>query len=480
MQSIIREEEIERYLVHGQDFINDEEIENLLKKCRNPEPQKVRDILAKSLALERLEPEETATLLNVEDEELWEEIFQAAGEVKRKVYGDRIVTFAPLYCSNFCVNNCLYCGFRRDNHLQKRRQLTIEEVRKEAEALVSMGHKRLIMVYGEHPLSDVDYIAKTIQTVYDTKVGKGEIRRVNVNAAPMDIARLKVLKEVGIGTFQVFQETYHHETYKRVHPEGTIKAHYRWRLYALHRAQEAGIDDVAIGALFGLYDWKFEVMGLLYHTIDLEHHFGGVGPHTISFPRLEPAINTPFVQETRYRVSDRDFKRLVAVIRLSVPYTGMIITAREPAHIRREVIPVGCTQTDASTRIGIGAYSERYTEQDLKRQQFQIGDPRSLDEVVRELAAMGYITSFCTADYRCGRTGKYFMGIAKKGKIHHFCMPNAILTFKEYLIDYASPETRKVGEELIERKFAELDESLKPIVREYLTRIEHGERDLRI
>ncbi|MCS7242760.1 [FeFe] hydrogenase H-cluster radical SAM maturase HydG [Candidatus Caldatribacterium sp.] len=480
MQSIIREEEIERYLVHGQDFINDEEIENLLKKCRNPEPQKVRDILAKSLALERLEPEETATLLNVEDEELWEEIFQAAGEVKRKVYGDRIVTFAPLYCSNFCVNNCLYCGFRRDNHLQKRRQLTIEEVRKEAEALVSMGHKRLIMVYGEHPLSDVDYIAKTIQTVYDTKVGKGEIRRVNVNAAPMDIARLKVLKEVGIGTFQVFQETYHHETYKRVHPEGTIKAHYRWRLYALHRAQEAGIDDVAIGALFGLYDWKFEVMGLLYHTIDLERHFGGVGPHTISFPRLEPAINTPFVQETRYRVSDRDFKRLVAVIRLSVPYTGMIITAREPAHIRREVIPVGCTQTDASTRIGIGAYSERYTEQDLKRQQFQIGDPRSLDEVVRELAAMGYITSFCTADYRCGRTGKYFMGIAKKGKIHHFCMPNAILTFKEYLIDYASPETRKVGEELIERKFAELDESLKPIVREYLTRIEHGERDLRI
>ncbi|MCX7729943.1 MAG: radical SAM protein, partial [Candidatus Caldatribacterium sp.] len=288
MQSIIREEEIERYLVHGQDFINDEEIENLLKKCRNPEPQKVRDILAKSLALERLEPEETATLLNVEDEELWEEIFQAAGEVKRKVYGDRIVTFAPLYCSNFCVNNCLYCGFRRDNHLQKRRQLTIEEVRKEAEALVSMGHKRLIMVYGEHPLSDVDYIAKTIQTVYHTKVGKGEIRRVNVNAAPMDIARLKVLKEVGIGTFQVFQETYHHETYKRVHPEGTIKAHYRWRLYALHRAQEAGIDDVAIGALFGLYDWKFEVLGLLYHTIDLVHHFGGVGPHTISFPRLEP------------------------------------------------------------------------------------------------------------------------------------------------------------------------------------------------
>lgn len=480
MRSIIREEEVKRYLKDGRDFIRDEEIEELLRKHRYPEPQKVRDIITKSLALERLEPEETATLLNVEDEDLWEEIFQAAGEVKRRVYGDRIVTFAPLYCSNFCVNNCLYCGFRRDNHLQKRRQLTIEEIRRETEALVSTGHKRLIMVYGEHPLSDVDYIAATIQAVYETKVGNGEIRRVNVNAAPMDIARLRVLKEVGIGTFQVFQETYHHGTYRKVHPEGTIKAHYQWRLYALHRAQEAGIDDVAIGALFGLYDWKFEVMGLLYHTIDLEQHFGGVGPHTISFPRLEPAINTPFVQETRYRVSDRDFKRLVAVIRLSVPYTGMIITAREPAHIRREVIPVGCTQTDASTRIGIGAYSDRYTKQELERQQFEIGDPRSLDEVVRELAEMGYITSFCTADYRCGRTGKYFMGIAKKGKIHHFCMPNAILTFKEYLIDYASPETRKVGEELIGRKFTELDESLKPIIREYLTRIEHGERDLRI
>jgi len=290
-------------------------------------------------------------------------------------------------------------------------------VRKETEVLVSLGHKRLIMVYGEHPLSDIEYIKSTIETVYETRVGNGEIRRVNVNAAPMDISRLKVLKEVGIGTFQVFQETYHHETYRKVHPKG-IKANYRWRLYALHRAQEAGIDDVAIGALFGLYDWKFEVMGLVYHTIDLEKHFGGVGPHTISFPRLEPAVNTPFIQETRYKVSDRDFKRLVAVLRLSVPYTGLIITAREPAHIRREVLQVGCTQTDASTKIGIGAYSDRYQEQELERQQFMIGDPRSLDEVIREFAELGYLTSFCTAGYRCGRTGRYFMDIAKKGKVH--------------------------------------------------------------
>ena len=479
MNRIIKEEEVEKYLSDGRDFIDDQGIETLLRQHARPDPKQVREILEKSLHLERLEPEETATLLNVEDPEMWEEMFATAKEVKRKVYGDRIVTFAPLYCSNYCVNNCLYCGFRRDNHLQKRRQLTIEEVRREAEALVSLGHKRLIMVYGEHPTSDVDYIAQTIQTVYETKVGHGEIRRVNVNAAPLDIARYRVLKEVGIGTFQVFQETYHHETYRKLHPSG-IKAHYRWRLYALHRAQEAGIDDVAIGALFGLYNWKFEVMGLLYHTIDLENHFGGVGPHTISFPRLEPAVNTPLAQESQYRVSDRDFKRLVTVIRLSVPYAGMIITAREPAHVRREVIPVGCTQTDASTRIGIGAYSERYGEQELERQQFEINDPRSLDEVVRELANMGYITSFCTADYRCGRTGKYFMDITKKGKIHHFCMPNAILTFKEYLLDYASPETKETGEKIIAQKFAELDDRLKPLITEYLQRIENGERDLRI
>jgi len=479
MREIIKEDEIDRYLENGQDFINDERIEELLNANRNPEPTKVREILAKSLSLERLEPAETATLLNVEDEELWEEIFSTAALVKKKVYGDRIVTFAPLYCSNYCVNNCLYCGFRKDNDRQKRRRLTIEEVRKEAEVLVSLGHKRLIMVYGEHPLSDIDYIKSTIEAVYETRVGNGEIRRVNVNAAPMDISRLKVLKEVGIGTFQVFQETYHHETYRKVHPQG-IKANYRWRLYALHRAQEAGIDDVAIGALFGLYDWKFEVMGLLYHTIDLEKHFDGVGPHTISFPRLEPAVNTPFIQETRYKVNDRDFKRLVAVLRLSVPYTGLIITAREPAHIRREVLQVGCTQTDASTKIGIGAYSDRYQEQELERQQFMIGDPRSLDEVIREFAELGYLTSFCTAGYRCGRTGRYFMDIAKKGKVHLFCMPNAILTFKEYLMDYASPETRKVGEELISKKLPEIEPQTRAIVEEYLQRIEKGERDLRI
>ena len=290
---------------------------------------------------------------------------------------------------------------------------------------------------------------------------------------------LKILKEVGIGTYQVFQETYHHPTYRKVHPAG-IKSNYRWRLYALHRAQEAGVDDVAIGVLFGLYDWRFEVMGLLYHTIDLEKQFG-VGPHTISFPRLEPAANTPFIQQSKYKVSDEDFKKLIAVIRLSVPYTGMILTARETPEIRREVISLGVTQTDASTRIGIGAYNDRYTEQKAERQQFLLGDTRSLDEVIRELALNGYITSFCTAGYRCGRTGKCIMDLLKHGKERWFCKLNAVLTFKEWLKDFASKKTRAAGEEIIKKEISEIKEQIPkifPKFMEYYTRIENGERDL--
>jgi len=479
IENIIKEDEITNFMENGKDFIDDEKIHQILKKNKNPDKNKVKDIIQKSLNIERLEPDETATLLNVEDKDLWKEIFVAAGEVKRRVYDNRIVTFAPLYLSNFCVNNCLYCAFRRGNTKEIRRRLTLDEVRRETEVLVSLGHKRLITVYGEHPLSDVDYIADTIRTIYDTKVGNGEIRRVNVNAPPLSIEKLKVLKEVGIGTYQVFQETYHHLTYKKVHPTG-IKSNYKWRLYALHRAFEAGIDDVAIGALFGLYDWKFEVMGLLYHTIDLEKHFG-VGPHTISFPRLEPAANTPFIQKTEYRVSDEDFKKLIAVIRLSVPYTGMILTARETPEIRREVIPLGITQTDASTRIGIGAYSDRYNEQELERQQFLLGDTRSLDELIKELAEMGYITSFCTAGYRCGRTGKCIMDLLKKGKERWFCKLNAVLTFREWLDDFSSGETKMVGEKLINKEINEIKENLPqvyPKFIQYYKRIEDGERDL--
>ena len=298
----------------------------------------------------------------------------------------------------------------------------------------------------------------------------------------MCIDDLKMLKEVGIGTYQVFQETYHHDTYAKIHPEGTIKGNYQWRLYCHHRAQEAGVDDVALGILFGLYDWRFEVMGLLYHARDLEKHFG-IGPHTISFPRLEPAANTPFIQQTKYKVSDEEFKKLIAVIRLSVPYTGMILTAREPAHIRRDIISSGMiTQTDASTKIGIGAYSDRYTEQELERQQFELGDTRSLDEVIRELAEMGYITSFCTAGYRCGRTGDRIMTLLRTGKEAVFCKLNAVLTFREWLDDFASEETKIAGEKVIQKEIEELKEKVSEKVYnkllEYYRRIQNGERDL--
>jgi len=475
---VIREDEISRYTENGKDFINDQLIQQCIDKNKNPDRHKVLDILDKSLALQRLDPDETATLLNVRDDELWGQMYKTALEVKTRVYGPRIVTFAPLYCSNLCTNSCIYCAFRKENKLEKRRKLTLDEIRKETEALVSVGHKRLIVVYGEHPQTDIDYIADTIRIIYDTRVKNGEIRRVNINASPQSIENFKLLRKIGIGTFQVFQETYHHETYKKMHPRG-IKSNYQWRLYALHRAQEAGVDDVAIGALFGLYDWKFEVMGLLYHAIDLEEKFDGVGPHTISFPRLEPASNCPITTESPYIVSDADFKKLVTVIRLSVPYTGMILTAREPAHIRREVINVGCTQTDASSRIGIGSYIESYENQESERQQFLLGDTRSLDEVTKEFAEMGYLTSFCTAGYRCGRTGSYFMKIAKTGKVKEFCIPNAILTFKEYLLDYASEATRAAGEKLIEQRINDVPEKIRPILRKRLEAIEAGERDLR-
>lgn len=464
-----------------EDFIHDDEIEKLLEDSRNPEKSEIRDIFAKSEAKVRLEPQDTAKLLQIEDPELLEEMYSLARKIKKEIYGDRIVFFAPLYIGDKCINNCLYCGFRRDNKAMKRRTLTDDELRQEVRILENNGHKRLILVYGEHPLYDADFIAHTIRIVYDTKVGRGEIRRVNINAAPMTVEGYKKLHEAGIGTFQIFQETYNHEMYKKLHPKGDRKSDYKWRLYGLDRALEAGIDDVGIGALFGLYDWKFEVMGLLYHTIHLEKTFGGVGPHTISFPRLESALDTPFVQTTKYKVSDEDFKKLVAIIRLSVPYTGMILTARESAKVRNEVIPIGVSQIDAGSRIGIGGYAESENGYIPDREQFQLGDMRSLDDVVREICSMDCIPSFCTADYRSGRTGEHFMSLAKPGFIQNYCMPNAILTFKEYLLDYASDKTKEEGEKLIKRQLDALEmenPQRKKFIEDKLSLIEQGQRDV--
>jgi len=364
--------------------------------------------------------------------------------------------------------------------------LTMEEVKRETEVLAGkIGHKRLIVVFGEHPSYTVDYMVDTLKTIYGVKVptrkGTGEIRRVNVNAAPLSVEDLRTLGDAGLGTYQVFQETYHRETYAKLHPQGTIKGDFRWRLYAMHRAMETGnIDDVGIGVLFGLYDWKFEVLGLLSHAIELEKKFG-IGPHTVSFPRMEPAANTPFSEQSRWRVSDADFKKLVTVIRLAIPYTGMIVTARENADIRRQVLPLGCTQTDASTHIDVGGYSHERAGQNTENQQFTLGDTRTLDDVVKELAEMGLITSFCTAGYRCGRTGKCIMELLKTGTEGKFCKMNAVLTFREWLDDFATPATKAVGEKVLIAELEQVRQNQPQMydrLLESYTRIQNGERDL--
>ncbi|MBD3316073.1 MAG: [FeFe] hydrogenase H-cluster radical SAM maturase HydG [Chitinivibrionales bacterium] len=486
MRNRIVPEQIDKYLVNGEDFISEYAIEKKLTDSAAPEPARVREIIAKAEAIESLTIDDTAVLLNVIDPELVAEMEQAAARIKKKVYDNRIVTFAPLYLSNMCVNNCLYCGLRCGNTTMERGRLGTERLRREVEVLAGrIGHKRLIVVYGEHPESDVDYMVDTIKTIYDVQVptrnkGYGQIRRVNVNAAPLAIEDLKRLHEVGIGTYQVFQETYHRSTYARVHPSGTLKGNFRWRLYCMHRALEAGIDDVGIGSLFGLYDWKFEVMGLVSHALELERATG-IGPHTVSFPRLEPADMAPFTQSPEHKVHDREFRRAITVIRLAIPYTGMILTAREDAQTRRELLPLGVTQTDASTKIGIGGYAENGDEQQSNKQQFLLGDTRNLDEVIRELASMGYITSFCTAGYRCGRTGECIMELLRTGQEGKFCKLNAVITFREWLDDFASDETKKVGEAVIEHEIEEVRVKMPKVFDSFMEQYERtkaGERDL--
>lgn len=437
------------------DFINDAHLEDVLGKSSG-DPARVREVIAKSLAKEPLQIEETATLLAAEAPELVEEIFDAARQLKKSVYGNRIVLFAPLYIGNHCVNDCRYCSFRRSNKGAVRRTLTTPELEDQLRALENKGHKRLILVFGEHPDYGADFIADCVRTAYSFKVGRGEIRRVNINAAPMDHEGYRKVKAAGIGTYQIFQETYHHAAYARMHPAGTRKADYLWRLDGLSRAFEAGCDDVGLGALFGLYDWKFEVLGLVSHALHLQAKYG-VGCHTISFPRLRPAHGVE--TEWPHLVSDFNFKRLVAILRLSVPYTGLILTAREQPKLRREVMAFGVSQIDAGSRIELGGYTEAGDAQVMEREQFSLGDIRSLDEVMRELLEDGYVPSFCTACYRLGRTGKHFMEFAIPGFIQNFCTPNALSTLTEYLLDYASPETQTAGRQAIARELDRFPES---------------------
>ncbi len=457
-------------------FIPEQEIFDILDKTKNPSKSRVKEIIAKSLDKNRLSPEETATLINCEDPELIQEIYKGARALKEKIYGNRIVLFAPLYVGNECVNDCAYCGFRISNKETHRNTLTMNQLEEEVRALESRGHKRLIMVYGEHHMYSPEFIRDTVLKTYETKEGKGEIRRVNINAAPLDVEGFKTVKSAGIGTYQIFQETYHQESYRKFHPSGP-KSNYLWRLYGLDRAMEAGIDDLGIGALMGLYDWRFEVMGLLYHTIHLENKYK-IGPHTISFPRIEPANNTEITEQPPYAVSDDDFKKLVAILRLAVPYTGLILTAREPIEIRNEVIAFGVSQIDAGSSIGIGDYSHK-DEESFKKSQFVLGDQRSLDDVIRELASHGFLPSFCTACYRLGRTGEHFMEFAIPGFVKKFCTPNAILTVSEYIHDYGTEETIKAVNEQINKEVEEMeDEKIKIELKEKLARVAKGERDL--
>lgn len=458
-------------------FIPEDKIFEFLKN-KNTDKVHVREIIAKSLAKNRLDPNEMAVLLNAEDPEIVEEIKEGARNLKKNIYGNRIVLFAPLYVGNDCINNCTYCGFRKSNLDVVRKTLTMKELEKEVRTLESRGHKRLILVYGEHPNYDADFIHDTVKKVYETKEGKGEIRRVNINAAPFDVEGFKKIKSAGIGTFQVFQETYHQETYRNVHPSG-LKADYLWRLYSFDRAMEAGIDDVGMGALIGLYDHKFEAMAMLYHTIHLEDKFG-VGPHTISFPRIEPAIGTDYANHPPYQTSDADFMKMIAVIRLAVPYTGMILTAREPVALRNEAISYGVSQIDAGSDIGVGAYAQEDIVTSDKKSQFVLSDNRSLDEVIGQLCDAEFLPSFCTGCYRLGRTGEHFMEFAIPGFVKKFCTPNALLTLTEYLLDYASPATREKGLKAIEREIADIPDTneIKKKLLDKLEQVKGGKRDL--
>ncbi len=458
------------------DFIDDDKLTNTLASTEC-DASRVREIIAKSLEKQPLSVEETATLISADTPELVEEIFSAARQLKQAVYGNRIVLFAPLYIGNKCINDCKYCGFRVSNPEAIRRTLTPDEIRQQVEALENAGHKRLILVFGEHPDYDASYMADCVREVYDVHVGHGEIRRVNINAAPMDHDGYRELKAAGIGTFQVFQETYHHEMYRNYHPERTRKGNYLWRLDALSRAFEAGQDDVGLGVLFGLADWKFETLALVKHSLFLQEQYG-CGPHTLSFPRLRAASGVAI--DEQYLVDDYDFKRIIAILRLAVPYTGLILTARENPELRREVMEFGVSQIDAGSRIEIGGYTEAGDAQVMDREQFCLGDIRSLDDVMRELMTDGYLPSFCTACYRLGRTGEHFMEFAIPGFIKRYCTPNAMSTLMEYLVDYASPETKSAGLKLIQKELEGLgDGEQKTELIARLKRIEDtDDRDL--
>lgn len=456
-------------------FINEIEIAGILERNQNPDPAKVRAVLSKAKEMKGLDLEDVAVLSNISDPMQLFELFEEANHIKEKIYGKRLVIFAPLYISNLCANECSYCAFRAKNKAIVRRSLNQDEIKHETEILVSQGHKRILMVAGEsYPKQGFQYVIDSIASIYEAKVGNGEIRRVNVNIAPLDLPEFKLLKAAKIGTFQLFQETYHHQTYHEVHTGGK-KADYDYRVTALHRAMEAGIDDVGIGVLFGLYDFRFELLAMMQHIQELERVFG-VGPHTISVPRIEPATGSDLTLHPPHAVSDLDFRKIVAILRLAVPYTGIIMSTRETEHMRRDTFALGVSQISAGSRTNPGGYSDSLHEDDGS--QFCLGDHRPLDEVIRDVAEMGYIPSFCTGCYRLGRTGQDFMDRAKPGDIKNHCNPNAVSTFQEYLMDYASYETRLIGENLIDDIIDSMSGTARERAITLLEKVKKGNHDV--
>lgn len=452
-------------------FIDKATLEQMLEDSQRLSSGQIESILNKARQARGLEPEEAAALIQVSDPGLVSQILDAAAAVKQEIYGKRVVLFAPLYISNYCVNNCRYCGYQHSNKTHRHR-LSLDDVRAEVEALERMGHKRLAVEAGEDPVNcPLDYVLEVIDTIYSVKAKNGEIRRVNVNIAACDEDSYRRLKQAGIGTYVLFQETYHRPTYEFMHPSGP-KSDYDWHLYAMDRAMSAGLDDVGLGVLYGLYDWKLETLALLYHARHLEETFG-VGPHTISVPRLREAAGVN-LSDYPYLVSDDDFKKLVAVIRLAVPYTGIILSTRERPDFRDELIHYGISQISAGSRTGVGGY-RRSDEYD----QFSVDDRRTPDEVLLSLCKSGYIPSYCTACYRQGRTGDRFMALAKTGEIQNVCLPNAIITFKEYLLDYADDELRTASESALKSALGEIQsDRVRAETIDRLKRLESGERDL--
>ena len=457
-------------------IINEDVIEKQLQgTTAAPDAAAVFDILSKAKEMKGLDAQDIATLASIFDPELLAELFQTAKQIKEVIYGQRMVIFSPLYISNLCQNECLYCAFRAKNKAVKRRALSQDETRRETEILIKQGHKRVLLVAGEsYPKQGFQYVLDSIATVYDTSVGNGEIRRVNVNVAPLDIDEFRQLKAAQIGTYQLFQETYHRPTYKKVHVSGQ-KADYDWRITAIDRAMEAGIDDVGIGVLFGLCDWRFEILALMQHITHLENKFG-IGPHTISVPRLEPAGGSDMASHPPMPVSDVDFRKIVAILRLAVPYTGIIMSTRETPKMRRETFALGVSQISAGSRTNPGGYAEGEDIED--EAQFSLGDHRSLDEVIYDVAKLGYIPSFCTGCYRLGRTGQDFMDMAKPGLIKQHCDPNALSTFQEYLLDFGSQQTTAAGESLIAESLEKMDEPTRLRSEEMLAKVRDGRRDV--